>query len=110
MNDQDLARQYVQQGFDWIKEHGATYDIQLDRVDPATLSINDPDLCILTQASGRPFDEILYAMYLDGVPGGQWAKEHGFCGFEDEDVTTQHWLYLIAQDAADAIRRSHGAS
>lgn len=109
MNDQDLARHYVQQGFDWIKEHGATYDIQLSRVDPATLSINNMDYCILTQAAGRPFEEILYTLYLDGVHDrygrskSDWVLTHGFLGFNDQEATEQHWLYLIAQDAEGAI-------
>jgi hypothetical protein len=105
VNDQELAQHYVQQGFDWIKEHGATYDIQLSRVDPATLSINSMDHCILAQAAGRSFEEILYTLYLDGVcegTGGKgaWIRRHGFIGFTDEVSTEQHWLHLIAQDAA----------
>jgi len=108
VNDQELAQHYVQQGFDWIKEHGATYDIQLSRVDPATLSINSMDRCILAQAAAQPFEKILYFLYVDGVHEGNgrntcdWIRRHGFVDFADEGITKQHWLHLIAQDAEGA--------
>lgn len=103
--EKELAQRYVRQGFDWIKEHGAKYDIYLSRIDPGALFVNSMDRCALAQASERPFDEILFILYTDGVhhqDGNttKWCKERGFLpfGYDGADFIDQHWRELIAQD------------
>lgn len=102
MNDQRLIKHYVRQGFDWIQENGTKYDLQLSRIDVATFTVNSVDHCVLAQASGQSFGDIMFTMYRDGVHNNEpgWAMAHGFMPFGDEDtiaVINQHWLHFIAQ-------------
>lgn len=105
--DKERIRSYVKQGFDWVKEHGDEHDIQLSRIDLNTLTINSMDLCVLAQASRRPFAEILYALYLANVHDGgtAWCENHGFIATGDEDLvayTDECWRRLLEEEGIAA--------
>lgn len=103
--DRDRVRGYVQQGFDWITEHGAKHGLDLGRVNLDTLATNTMDVCVLAQAAGRPYEDILFAIYMAGVADGNtnWCQEHGFVvpGYEDlVDYGDQCWRDLLTPEAA----------
>lgn len=105
MSEPDIAliHERVQRGFDWIKGHSAKYDLQFNRVNLYAISIQSLTMCVLAQASGLPFDEILFKLYVDKVHNGMtdWCIEHGFIGAGNEDSVRSmeyHWIRLIATD------------
>lgn len=98
--DEERIRRNVKRGFDWVKEHGAKYGIQLDRIDLNTLDINSLDQCVLAQASGHSFDDILYMLYLANAHEkvSTWCEDHGFVG---GDYTDECWRRLLELDGID---------
>ncbi len=105
--EKELAQRYAQQGFDWIKEHGAKYDVQLSRIDPSTLFVNTMNLCPLAQASGQDFGDILLVLYREGVhrdgTSTGWCREHGFLpfGYDGGHFLDLQWRKLIAHDRSE---------
>jgi hypothetical protein len=99
--EQGRIRSNVKRGYDWVTEHGAKYDILLDRVDVNTLSINTMDHCVLAQGSGRNFEDILYTLYLANAHEkvSTWCEDHGFVGVGDGEYTEECWRRLLELDS-----------
>lgn len=100
--EQERVDRYVQQGYNWIQAKGAKFDLQPQRINLTTLTVNSMDLCVLGQASGRHFADVLFDVYVAKADENSphWAEEHGFVPFGDEDVVeyiNQQWRKLLTQ-------------
>lgn len=89
-----MARAY--RGYQWLSIFGRDHDLDVSRLDPATLDINFYDRCALAQASGgQEFSNVLRR--IRGCLDVQWAIDHGFLYGEygDAHALDSAWMQLI---------------
>jgi hypothetical protein len=91
-------------GLAWIKEHGAEYDLDVDRVVIDRLVMNSQHACVLGQAFHGQFDRIGESRF--GVVAGKiedenprrnidfWLQQHGFDLKSEVEDTSGAWEQL----------------
>lgn len=74
-------------GWNWIDQHGTTYQLDLDRVNVARLNMTNNERCILGQAYygtlrngfSDGFQEVLKALVeVEPTKLAKWLVDHGF--------------------------------
>lgn len=82
-------------GYQWIDVYGHHYELDVRRVDLATLDIASHRRCVLAQASGLSFGAALAV--IRGTYDIDWATRHGFMGPGDLQsyALTAAWRQLL---------------
>ena len=85
----------VGRGYNWLTNHGPSFGLDVNLINPATLDIADIRQCVLGQASGATFGK---AMAITNHSSDfEWAVSHGFMwtGFNDGNELNKAWRQLL---------------
>lgn len=100
MGTGETMEKRVRRGLAWIIRRGHKYDLDLSRVNLATLDLGDDGACLLAQAGGNYYQDVLDSIQeatLDDDGPGEWAERHGFVAELNEGELTAAWKVAITK-------------
>lgn len=114
----EQATERVARGMAWIMEHAVMLDLDLNRVNLDTVNVVNDHNCVLAQAGGRDFWEVLSDVEdtPDDDEGRSWTVVHGFATsvawITDPEVLQRQATLLAAawRSAIQAERTTDTAS
>jgi hypothetical protein len=105
MESSDRELWQAREGLAWLKEYGAQFDLDPDRINLETLDLGDPEACALAQS--HPSKNLFYVRFkvlMGDSYGHDWQRAHGFLAYElFYPALTRAWIHVLTEDREASV-------